>query len=121
MLIFFLGCTQVPENKLNLKSAKDIEIVNKTTTKYRVEEIHITNKIDVDEIVKKLLFLKKISDDTSVKSYEGYFDLKISFENGEFDRFYVIKTYQGIVIKNAYTSKRFKDDQLYETIQNFFN
>ncbi len=89
-----------------------IKIINRTPNHYIKADTVITNPDNIAEFSRQFKMLKEVFD-TNVQSNFGYYKLEVFYKNGREEDFAIIYTvFDGLVIINENTSKRYKDNEM---------
>ncbi len=113
------SCTGQTTGKLKIDASKvkKIEIINKVTrsfTKLVREEVVITDKDKIEDIIEKFSYMEPLQDrgSRSMNVNHGFFEL--IFDEGDIHHYYTINytVYHGVIVSNDNNGLIYKNDRL---------
>jgi hypothetical protein len=108
------SCASQSQKLINSDDVKTIEIKNGTNNRNIPNKIILTDRMQIDWLVREINSMEPLSSDVGVKANFGDYDMRIKTQDGSERVFFVIyTTYNGIVIQ-GYNKLGTAMDQFYK-------
>jgi len=111
---------------ISSKDVKGIEIWNGTNNQYITKKIFVTDRLQIDWLIREVNRMTALDSEVNVKSSFGAYDMKIEMDNNTEKKFAVIyTTYGGVVIlgynkSGTVMNQYYKNDDLERAILHLF-